>query len=651
MLTTKERTERDKAKKHEFPGLNNESAQDIYRPLKKYAGSKYSGSKYSGSKYSGSKYSGTKSARTKLTEEKSTWGKNFSGRYLEKRNLEKNKVTNTDRTSSVNFSKAGSQSDKRKPTGNKSTSKIAVQNSKVASTRTSRASLSALLTDPFKKSINNFKQQSKVQARSNQARSNQARSIQTNQGRKNLKQEVNKSILKNTAKNSQKIANSKIAMSKHQQKSKLGLLSKLKTNSSLNFKTPPKSQSDLSSVQKKARIKNNPRSQNEKIFGVPLQVQVGMLVGILTTFGLAMVLSASEVSALIASHSPWSLFIKQLIYIFMGWFALAVCAFKLNILTVKKLTPLIFCITVAVLAFIMLPGVGTSQLGASRWINLGVFTFQPSELAKLCIVLLGAFILDKRSKYINDFSKSVQPFLLSSAILAGFVLAQPDMGTTIVMTTIFFTMLFVARVDNKLIFKLAAGALGGGTFYAMLAPYRRARLLSFINPLSHSNGSGYQVVQSLIGLTSGHIFGTGLGTSTIKWGFLPNDYTDFIFTIIGQELGLIGSVTVLILFGYLSFLGIRVAKNAPDHYQMLLASGITAWMTFQAFINIGAATGALPVTGIPLPLVSYGGTQIVVSMSALGLLVNIARNSKSNKLPTLIKETKKGDKYLVKTLN
>ena len=636
MLTTKERTERDKAKKHEFPGLNNESAQDIYRPLKKYAGSKYSGSKYSGSK----------SARTKLTGEKSTWGKNFSGRYLENRNLKKNKVISTDRTSSVNFSKAGSQSDKRKPTGNKSTSKIAVQNSKVASTRTSRASLSALLTDPFKKSINNFKQQSKVQARSNQARS-----IQTNQGRKNLKQEVNKSILKNTAKNSQKIANSKIAMSKHQQKSKLGLLSKLKTNSSLNFKTPPKSQSDLSSVQKKARIKNNPRSQNEKIFGVPLQVQVGMLVGILTTFGLAMVLSASEVSALIASHSPWSLFIKQLIYIFMGWFALAVCAFKLNILTVKKLTPLIFCITVAVLAFIMLPGVGTSQLGASRWINLGVFTFQPSELAKLCIVLLGAFILDKRSKYINDFSKSVQPFLLSSAILAGFVLAQPDMGTTIVMTTIFFTMLFVARVDNKLIFKLAAGALGGGTFYAVLAPYRRARLLSFINPLSHSNGSGYQVVQSLIGLTSGHIFGTGLGTSTIKWGFLPNDYTDFIFTIIGQELGLIGSVTVLILFGYLSFLGIRVAKNAPDHYQMLLASGITAWMTFQAFINIGAATGALPVTGIPLPLVSYGGTQIVVSMSALGLLVNIARNSKSNKLPTLIKETKKGDKYLVKTLN
>jgi cell division protein FtsW len=171
--------------------------------------------------------------------------------------------------------------------------------------------------------------------------------------------------------------------------------------------------------------------------------------------------------------------------------------------------------------------------------------------------------------------------------------------------------------------------------------------------MSQVKGPGYQVVQSLIGLHAGHIFGTGLGSSSIKWGFLPNDYTDFIFSIIGQELGLIGSLVVLGLFAYLSFLGIKVAKNARDNYQMLLASGITAWLSFQAFINIGAATGGLPVTGIPLPFVSYGGTQIIISMAAVGIMVNIARQSKlrssGSSVSSVEKETKRGDKYLVKS--
>ena len=522
-----------------------------------------------------------------------------------------------------------------------------------------KLSLAAVVVNPFKKSLRNFNNSKRITASDRQSQNR----VSSKSAKTELNRGPHNSLISKRRKNqsSIKVASKKIDLKQSATKKvtgKIGIASPRHLNNGAP-KRPNNSNKQEPKILKSPAVKNQrlrsrSKSKNTKVFGISYQTQLSLLVGVLTVFGLAMVLSASEVSALVASHSPWSLFIKQFSYIFMGWFALAYCALKVKISTVRKLTPLFFFATVVALVIIMVPGIGTSQYGSARWINLGAFTFQPSEMAKLATVLIGAYILDKRNKYINNFTNSTRPYLICAGIMGGLVVAQPDLGTTIIIASIFFTLLFVARVDTIIIYKLAAGAGAFGAIYALSATYRRNRLLSFINPMDQVRGPGYQVVQSLIGLHSGHIFGTGLGSSTIKWGFLPNDYTDFIFSIIGQELGLIGSLVVLCLFAYLSFLGIKVARNAKDNYQMLLAAGITAWLSFQAFINIGAATGGLPVTGIPLPLLSYGGTQVIISMAAIGILINIARQSKGNSglkdSTQVTRKTKQGNEYLVKTL-
>jgi cell division protein FtsW len=201
---------------------------------------------------------------------------------------------------------------------------------------------------------------------------------------------------------------------------------------------------------------------------------------------------------------------------------------------------------------------------------------------------------------------------------------QPDMGTTLVLASIVFGLLFASGTRIRTLAVLLTGSLTGAVLLGLAEPYRRARLLSFLDPWAHRSDQGYQVVQSLVGLGSGHLWGVGLGASRAKWGFLPNAHTDFIFAIIGEELGLIGSLLVVGLFGTLAFLGIRTAARAPDRFGRFLAVGITGWIVCQAFINIGAVIGMLPVTGLPLPFVSFGGSSLVIVMVATGLLLSVA---------------------------
>ena len=247
---------------------------------------------------------------------------------------------------------------------------------------------------------------------------------------------------------------------------------------------------------------------------------------------------------------------------------------------------------------------------------------------KLALVLFGADLASRRAERSGEWAATVRPLVTVFAFAAALVMKQPDMGTTLILACIAFGMLYATDTSWRTMLALMASGLVGTVLLGLAQPYRRARILSFIDPFAHSSGSGYQVVQSLVGLGRGHLLGVGLGGSLAKWGFLPNAHTDFIFAIIGEELGMIGSLLVVGLFAALALLGVRVAARAPDRMGALLAVGVTCWLVAQAVINIGAVIGVVPVTGVPLPFVSYGGSSLVIVMAAAGILINVAsRNS------------------------
>jgi cell division protein FtsW len=212
-------------------------------------------------------------------------------------------------------------------------------------------------------------------------------------------------------------------------------------------------------------------------------------------------------------------------------------------------------------------------------------------------------------------------------VVAVLLMLQPNLGTTLVLGTVVLALLFVAGAPLLPLAAVAAAAGLVATGLALWAPYRRARVLAFLDPWADYQNTGYQNIQSLVGIASGGISGTGLGESRAKWGFLPEAHTDFIFAIIGEELGLIGALCVVALFAGLCLLGARAALLAPDRFGMLVATGVTVWFSAQAFVNIGAVIGILPITGVPLPFVSYGGSSLLVSMMAAGLLLNVARQA------------------------
>ena len=273
----------------------------------------------------------------------------------------------------------------------------------------------------------------------------------------------------------------------------------------------------------------------------------------------------------------------------------------------------------------MVPGLGSSAGGASRWIGYGQVRFQPSELMKLALVLFGADLLAKKASARLPAKQVAAPLVLVALMAAGMVVLQPDLGTGLVLIVITGVMLYTVGIPRQMLLKGFFAVAGLVALASVALPYRRDRLLSFINPGAHSDGSGYQVVQSLIGLGSGNISGLGLGNSREKWGLLPNAHTDFIFSVIGEELGLIGILTVLVLVGIFAMKGFRAVDESRDLYGALLASAIVTWIVAEALVNVGAALGVLPVTGIPLPFISFGGTSLLVTLAAAGILVNVAR--------------------------
>ena len=346
---------------------------------------------------------------------------------------------------------------------------------------------------------------------------------------------------------------------------------------------------------------------------------------LLTAIGLVMVRSASSVSAFAHYGSSFLFFRRQAVYAVVGGLALVLTSHVRYRAWQRLWIPFVL-VTVALLVLVLHPAAGTVAGGSARWLAVGPVTIQPSELAKLAMVTFAAAVLVRKWNHLDEPLHLVVPLLLIVGLVCGLILLQPDLGTTVLVAGIVFVMLFTAGVRYRyLIAGLIVGS-GLGMALVMSRPYQRVRLLAFLHPWHDPQNTGYQLIQSLIGLGSGGLFGVGLGASRQKWMYIPNAHTDFIFSILGEELGLIGEFVVLLLFGMLVYSGVRIAVRARDPFARLLAAGITGWIGLQTLVNLGTVTGLLPVTGVPLPLVSFGGSSLVVTLAAIGILVNIGRS-------------------------
>jgi cell division protein FtsW len=359
----------------------------------------------------------------------------------------------------------------------------------------------------------------------------------------------------------------------------------------------------------------------------PAFVVVCATVAVLNIVGLVMILSASSVAALSNYGSSWYFFNRQFAWALVGAAAFAVSA-RVDYHAWRRAAPALLAVTLALLAVVLVPSIGIMVDGSRRWLGWGAMRVQPSELAKVALVVCCATVLDRSPSALRD-PRTWRPAVVVCGAFAVLVVLEPDLDSTVVLAVITFAALAVAGVRGRHLAGLAGAGAALATVLALAEPYRRARVLTFLDPWSDTSNTGYQIAQSLIALGSGGVDGVGLGAGRAKWLFLPNAHTDFIFAIVGEELGLLGCLLVLGLFAGFGLVGFHVARRAPDRFGRLLATGVTSWVVGQAVINLGAVVGVLPVSGITLPFLSAGGSSLVFTMAGAGILANVARQCPS----------------------
>jgi cell division protein FtsW len=345
---------------------------------------------------------------------------------------------------------------------------------------------------------------------------------------------------------------------------------------------------------------------------------------LLLALGLVMVLSTSSAQALSQGGSPYAGFQKQLLGVAVGLPVMWIAARSSPVLFRAAAYPMM---AVSVLGLILVLSVGETVGGAERWIQFGGIQIQPSEFAKLAFLLWGADLLARKEKVgqLTEWRHLLIPLLPGAAILSMLVMLGDDLGTTFILLVIFLALLWVIGTPGRLFIGILALMGFAMVILIVVAPYRMERITGFFNAQAQSSTSGWQTLQGTYAVGSGGWFGVGLGAGRAKWGWVPNTTTDFIFAIIGEELGLVGTVCVTLLYGGLAYAGLRIARRVPDTFMRLAAAGATAWIVVQALVNIGAVIGMLPITGVPLPLVSAGLSSLLVTMAALGMLMSFAK--------------------------
>lgn len=345
----------------------------------------------------------------------------------------------------------------------------------------------------------------------------------------------------------------------------------------------------------------------------------------LTLLGIAMVYSASGIKALDALDDPRYFLGWQSLWATLGLAGMLV-ATRIDYHRYRALVLPLLAVAILLLVAVLVPSLGTTVNGAARWLRAGPVGIQPAELAKLALILYLAFWLGARRDRIERSGTAIG-FVLVTGVIGGLVFAEPDLGTAIVIGAIALAMYFVAGARLWMFGALAmlSGvlALAG----ALAHPERVERLMTFIDPWKDPRDAGYQAIQALYGLALGGLSGEGLGAGREKFGFLPFPYTDSIFAILGDELGLIGTLAVIMLFLVFAYRGVRIALNAPDAMGALIATGVTTWLVFQAWVNMAVVASLIPMTGITLPFISYGGSSLCVGLIAVGILLNVGRQA------------------------
>lgn len=344
---------------------------------------------------------------------------------------------------------------------------------------------------------------------------------------------------------------------------------------------------------------------------------------VLVVIGLGATQSASSAVALDQNQDRLFFFKRQLIGVGVGTVALLVAS-RVPYKFYKKAAIPLFVLTVGLLIAVLMNGIETN--GARRWLAAPGFTFQPSEIAKVSVIFVLAYLLERKAKLLSRFGHFIVPVLATVGVVGLLIMRQPDLGTLIVVAAAAIAVIMASDTPMRFVLMLGLTAVIVASLLAFSESYRADRITAFLDPYADASGNGYQVIQGYYALGNGGLFGVGLGASRARWFYLPNAHTDFIFAIIGEETGLVGGLTVIALFLVLGVTGWVVASRAPDRFGRMIAAGITVWLSFQALINIGGVLGLMPITGIALPFVSFGSTALIVSMGALGVLVNIAQS-------------------------
>lgn len=344
---------------------------------------------------------------------------------------------------------------------------------------------------------------------------------------------------------------------------------------------------------------------------------------ILVAFGIVMLYSSSSSKAFAATGDSLYYVKSQLGGFAAGIVAMIFCM-MIDYHAIAKLSPIVYGVGVFLLILVLIPGVGTTSNGATRW----VFGFQPSELVKFGMIITVAYYLDANQRYLHTFLKGFLPCLAILGVVALLLMLEPHFSATILITSTTFVMLFVAGSKIKHFVWIGIPAVGGVIALILAEPYRMQRLLSFGNPFADKQGAGYQIVQSLYAIGSGGFFGVGFGKSRQKYLSLPEPHNDFIFSVLAEELGWIGAIIVIVLFIYLIYRGIKIADKAPDKLGKYIVAGVVSLIGIQAFVNIAVVTASVPVTGMPLPFFSFGGTALTFTLAEIGLVLNVSRQER-----------------------
>ncbi len=346
---------------------------------------------------------------------------------------------------------------------------------------------------------------------------------------------------------------------------------------------------------------------------------------LLTTLGLIMVLSASGVRSYGDDGSAWVIFGKQVLWTVIGLIG-CYTSLRMSVRFIRRIAFTSYAITVLLLVLVLIPGIGNLANGSRKWFVIAGFSMQPSELAKIAFAIWGAHLLAARRMERASLREMLIPLVPAAVVALALIVAQPDLGQTVSLGIILLGLLWYAGLPLRVFGSSLLAVIISGAILAMSAGYRSDRVRSWLNPETDPQDTGYQARQAKFALAHGGIFGDGLGQGVAKWNYLPNAHNDFIFAIIGEELGLVGALGLLGLFGLFAYTGMRIARRSADPFLRLLTSTTTLWVLGQAFINIGYVIGVLPVTGLQLPLISAGGTSTATTLFMIGIMANAARH-------------------------